>query len=189
MNTNKLNINELPIWGEIKLGTGLKTAFDFRIALKKVGIIVGNLGDDSADAMLGNLAFKVAKKETEAELVVVTNAELGFGYEGTTVKKTYARAKELGLELCPNEVGPQLCLQYRDRVEKEKPFFLIAMRSMALRNLYGSKVMNVFNIFYVSPYDNEYEGDDGVWLGGNKGGPQDVWLGNTSWVFVRRGLK
>ena len=103
-----------PVWKTIKLGTGLKTADDFRQALKASGFEIGNW----ANEILGKPAFTAAAKETEVELVRVSVAERGFK-NGATRKDIYQRAQELGLELCPNEVGPQLRLQYKDQQYNE----------------------------------------------------------------------
>lgn len=151
----------------IKLGTGLKTADDFRKALKEANCSIGYLGND----ILGKPAFKVADKETEVELIVVSNAELGFE-NGTTVKETYARAKELGLDLCPNEVGPQLRLQYKDQPKGE--WLLVAMEPIT------DSVGNV-GVFHV-----ERRGDGKLWLGGSRGNPDHGWDASTRWVFLRR---
>ena len=74
--------------------------------------------------MLVNPAFSVSAKETEKDLVKITTGELGFN-DGARRDQIYARAKELGLELCPAEVGPQLRLQYQDQPNDE--MLLVAM--------------------------------------------------------------
>src|SRR3989344_4293612 len=90
------------VWKTIKLGTGLKTADDFRQALKQAGREIGQWAND----ILGKPAFIASETETEVDLVNVSVAELGFE-QGATRKNIYDEAIELGLELCPNEVGPQ----------------------------------------------------------------------------------
>jgi len=106
-------IVEMPkfeVWKTIKLGTGIKDAEGFRNALKDSGMQTNKY----ASHMLGRPEFVVAEKETEIDLVVVSLAELGFK-DGARRDQIYDRAKELGLELCPAEVGPQLRLQYKDQ--------------------------------------------------------------------------
>lgn len=151
----------------LKLGTGIKDADGFRKALKKADCNIGDWGNN----ILGKPAFKVAEAETEVELVVVSNAELGFE-NGATVKETYARAKELGLELCPNEVGPQLRLQYKD--QPKGGWLLIAMEPITDSggDLY---------VFYVERY-----GDGKQWLRGSFGHPDYRWHASSCWVFLRR---
>lgn len=102
--------HELNIWKTIKLGTGPKTADEFRRLLGEGGFRLSNRASD----ILGKPAFKVADEETEIDLVKVTAAELGFK-KGARRDQIYERAQKLGLELCPAEVGPQLRLQYQHR--------------------------------------------------------------------------
>jgi hypothetical protein len=62
------------VWKTIKLGTGLTTADDFRTALKENNFDFG----EWADNLLGKTAFTTASKETEADLVIASLADLGL---------------------------------------------------------------------------------------------------------------
>jgi len=55
-------------WKIIKLGTGLKTANDFRYALKRDGYRI----DDWANDILGKSAFAAANQKTKMELVTAS---------------------------------------------------------------------------------------------------------------------
>jgi hypothetical protein len=66
----------------------------------------------AANAILGSPGFTLNTTETEVNLVIASVADLGFGDEGTSLAAIYSRARALGLELCPAEVGPQLRLRY-----------------------------------------------------------------------------
>ena len=154
-------------WKTIKLGTGLKTADEFRQALKADGMKIGDWGN----YILGKPAFKVASELTEIELVPATVAELGFK-NGARRKDIYKRALELGLALCPNEVGPQLRLQYKNQQNGER--LLIAMEPIT--DPYGN--LRVFSVGYY--------GDD-IWLRAYVGLlPDDFWRADRVWVFARR---
>lgn len=153
-------------WRTIKLGTGLKTADDFRKALKKVGGI-----GDWADDILGKPAFTASDTESKVELVVRSVEELGFK-DGATREEIYNRAKEIGLDLCPAEVGPQLRLQYKDQPKGE--WLLIAMEPITDSD--GG--LYVFGVG---------RRDDGMqWLRGYYGSSDFFWHGNFRWVFLRR---
>ena len=152
---------------KIKLGTGTKDADGFRKALKKADCNIGDWGND----ILGKPAFTVAPQETEVELVVVSVAELGFN-EGATRADIYKRANELGLDLCPNEVGPQLRLQYKDQPKDE--WLLIAMEPITDSD--GD--LGVFGV--------RRDGDGAQWLHAYYGLPGSFWLADYRWVFVRR---
>ena len=156
---------EFPIWKTIKLGTGLKSTDDSRKSIKKNGMKISDWASD----ILGKPTFTTAAQETELDLVKVTVAELGFK-KGARREQIYIRAKELGLELCPSEVGPQLRLQYQDQPNGE--WLLIAMEPIT-----GSDGgLGVFSV---------ERGGSGLWLRSDYGGPGNFWHPDAQWVFVR----
>jgi hypothetical protein len=91
----------------VAIGAGPKDADGFRKSMRDKGIHIGRYADDA----LNNPAFIVATKETKLKLVIRSVLELGFK-KGANLEQIYARAKQLGLDICPAEVGPQLRLQY-----------------------------------------------------------------------------
>ncbi|OGZ17668.1 MAG: hypothetical protein A2Z78_00285 [Candidatus Nealsonbacteria bacterium RBG_13_36_15] len=154
------------VWKTIKLGTvGLKTAEDFRRALHKDGFEI----NDRASDILGKFAFTVATEETEVDLAKVTVAELGFK-DGAKREQIYERAKELGLELCPAEVGPQLRLQYQDQPNGE--WVLIGMKPIVDSD--GDP-----NVFYMERIDSK------LWLSSYWGSSDSFWHADRQWVFCR----
>lgn len=155
-----------PIWKAIKLGTGLKTPDEFRGALKSNGCKIGDWAND----ILGKPAFTAATQETEVSLVVVSAVELGFK-NGATRKEIYDRAKELGLELCPAEVGPQLRLAYKDQPKGE--WLIVGMEPI----IDSDGDLGVFRVGH---------GELSLWLLGRHGRPDYFWLGISRWVFLRR---
>lgn len=153
-------------WKTIKLGTGLKSADDFRKAVKKAGMKIGDWAND----ILDKPALTAMTSETEVELVVASVVDLGFK-DGATRKDIYVRAQELGLDLCPPEVGPQLRLQYTDQPNGE--WLVIAMEPIADSD--GD--LDLFRV----------EHDGGArWLNASFGDPDDVWHGSRLFVFLRR---
>ena len=152
-------------WKTIKLGTGLKTADDFRRALEDVGVNISDWAND----ILGKPAFTVASEETEVDLVKVTVAELGFK-KGARHDQIYERVKKLGLELCPAEVGPQLRLQYQDQPNGER--ILVAMEPIIASDGYPL----VFNVG---------RGESGLWLYGRWGHSVRFRYPDDQWVFCR----
>lgn len=156
------------IWKTIQLGTGLNTADAFRGALNSGGLLIGSWADD----LLSRPAFKksVATRKTECDLVVVSVADLGFK-NGATREQIYNRAQELGLELCPAEVGPQLRLQYKDQPAGE--WLLIGMEPITVSD--GE----------LSVFDVGRDDDGHLWLNGSFGLPGFFGSGDDRWVFVR----
>lgn len=71
---------------------------------------------------------KFSRESQTYELVRFTVEQLGFP-GGATTDEIYKKAEELGLELCPAEVGPHLRLQYPG-----KEWMLIAMKQISGRD-------------------------------------------------------
>jgi hypothetical protein len=162
----KYELKAFPTWKTIKLGTGLKKADDFRKAIKAAGMKIS----DCANDILGKPAFTASETEQEVDLVVATPKELGFN-GNATYRDICNKAIELGFELCPAEVGPQLRKQYTDQPKDE--WLVVAMEPITVSHGY----LDVFRV-----------GHDGagLWLGANLGGPDDVWRADDRFVFVRR---
>ena len=97
------------IWRTTTLGP-YKGVDAYRNALDAAKIKIGN----AADEILGRPAFPYVRGKTDVQLTVVSAAELGVESE-SALADVYNRARQLGLVLCPPEVGPQLRLDYRDQ--------------------------------------------------------------------------
>lgn len=103
-----------PIWKTIELGTRLKTAEDFRVALNACGNSIARCADD----ILSAPAFMVSETEGYVDLVNVSVADLGFKC-AVSYWDIIEVALSMGLKLCPAEVGPQLWLQYPEQPKGE----------------------------------------------------------------------
>ena len=157
---------DLKTFKTINLGTGLKTADDFRKSLRDSG----NKVSSEANGILGNPAFTVAVKKIRIDLVIKSVGEIGFK-GGATRKQIYGRANELGLDLCPAEVGPQLRLQYKDQPEGER--LIVAMNPIADSG--GALLLflverHASGLLLLSYYDS----------------PGDLWGAGNRFVFARR---
>lgn len=155
----------LKIWKSIKLGTGPRTAGDFRRALRDDEVMVSERASD----MLGESAFTVADEEIVVELVLVTVAELGF--KNGVRWDLYKPVEKLGLELCPPEVGPQLRLQYLDQPNKE--WINVAMKPF----LDSGGNLKVFSVV---------RDDFKLCLFSDGGYPGQFWYPDSQWVWVLR---
>jgi hypothetical protein len=136
------NIMKFKTWKTIKLGTGLKTGDDFRRALTEAKCHI----EKGANMLLDNPSFTVSQKAIEVELVNISVAELGFG-KTQRIKEVYLRSQELGLVLCPAEVGPQLLLQYMDESVEYEKFIYIGMEPVAMKK--NPDPMYDFRIFAI----------------------------------------
>lgn len=149
----------------IKLGT-FTNWDEIRGALKTTEFCISNAISD----MLGNPALTLAPAVIEVDLVVVSVAELGFK-GGATQEQIYERVQELGLELCPAEVGPQLRLQHLDQPVGEN--LTVGMEPITEPD--GNSYL-----FYVIC------DEDGLCLSRAFANPTYYWPGPCRWVFLRR---
>jgi hypothetical protein len=159
---------EFPIWKTITLGM-CKTPDEYRKALKQARISIRDWGND----ILDRIAY--SQEEIEVDLVVLSVSELGF-YRSAKYKDLCAKALELGLQLCPAEVGPALRLSYKDQPGGER--LRIAMKAITSYGSYDS----IFEV--VHEVELEYEEDE-LWLGGNCGVPDIRRRIRSRFVFVR----
>lgn len=154
---------EYPVWKTVKLGLH-KSPDDYRAAIKSAKQKIGSWGDD----ILGRITC--SQEETDVDLVVLSVGDLGFK-DGARYADICAKAVELGLELCPAEVGPALRLQYDDQPRGE--WVLIAME--AITDRYGYR--SIFNVAH---------GGGELWLSGHGGCPGCFWSAEYRFAFVRR---
>jgi len=156
---------ELPVWKTIVVGShrGVDAVRD---ALDRERIVIG----DSADEILGRPAFTFAAERRALNLVLRSVAELGFGERGATLADIHSRAVRLGFELCPEEVGPQLRLQYRNQPVGE--FLHLAMKP---QRTYDGELTD-FTLANTGA---------GLTLLGGSAKPDLVLAGNVTFVFVR----
>jgi hypothetical protein len=148
-----------------ELGTGVQDGPAFENSIIEKGMKI----TDYAKDLLRNPDFKVVGEYQSVDLVEVSVGSLGFTgivrYDAIC-----ARARELGLDLCPSEVGPQLRLHYTNQPLNE--WLVVAMKPISDRG----GLPNVFGV--------DRDGD-GLWLGTNYGRPENQWNPNIPFIFVR----
>jgi len=149
------------IWKTVKLG-GFRNTDEVRSALEEARMKIGDYAND----ILGKTPLE--SEESEVNLVVLSVAELGFP-NGAEYGKICEAAKELGLELCPAEVGAQLRLQYADQPIDE--WLIIAMEPIADSD-------GGLGLFDVVRYGSD------LWLNGYYGHSDNFWSGHNRFAFV-----
>ena len=127
--------------------------------LESKGIWVGDYGKDLLDKT------EYSKEQKQYRLVQFTVGQLGFP-QGATTDQIYATAQELGLKLCPAEVGPQLRLSYSGKDLK-----FIAMKQISDRD-------SSPNVFYLS------SGDSRLSLGADRADPSCKWYSDRRFVIL-----
>lgn len=150
-----------PIWKTITIGThGSVKAY--RKALNEAGFHISDWASDILDRI------QVSAEQVELDLIKLTVRDLGFA-QATFLKQIFAKAKDLGLELCPADAGPALRLAYQNQPYGE--CFYIAMEPIT-----GSDGnLEVFEVDH---------GHNGRWLSGRYDVPGDLWGPDNAFVFV-----
>lgn len=151
---------DFAIWKTVTLGLE-KSPKDYRKAIKNYG---GHIGDRT-DQILNKT--EVSQTEVELDLVVVTVNRLGF--RNAHLDVLYARAINLGLQLCPAEVGPALWLLYK--YEPGGEWLYIGMEPITCSD--GSP--RVFG----------GDGEGERWLRSTHIGNDHLCYAYDQWVFVR----
>jgi hypothetical protein len=121
------------------------------------------------DYILRSPDFNASETETEVNLVSSSAYDLGFK-KGAPFQEICARAKQLGLELCPQAVGPRLRLSYQDQPINE--WLVVAMTPVALT---ATDVV-MFSIGHDT---------SGLWLAGADGHPEYFWDSEYRFLFVK----
>ncbi len=156
--------NKKVFYRTIEADPSIKTAGDAVRALEGSGNKVG----DYAKQMLVNVPFSGEQKKFD--LVSFSVKALGFP-GGATRAEIYQKAQELGLELCPAEVGLQLRLQYTDQPNND--YLVIGMDPVAG----GDGYPGLFGV-------DRRDGDP--WLGSPDGHAVSQWGSNYRFVFLCR---
>lgn len=122
-----------------------------------------------ADDMMKNKDFTTLKNAQTLSTVKLKVSDLGFSENETpTIDQIYARAKDLGLELCPAETGPHKRL--KDINQRLNDWHYIAMKQIADR--------------FGDPYVFELDRDGvGLWLHAGGASPDYGWRLGNRFVF------
>lgn len=138
------------------------------------------LMNEYAERLFADDHFMTSDLPYSLKTVELTVRDLGL-FEGATMARIFQRASELGLELCPLELGPHLRLQYLEQPEGYlgKPF----QRNQAP---YGSitvasEILTDDEDFPKGFYLRRIK--DVLWLRGYIAGHQHVWDPDDHFIF------
>ncbi len=145
-----------------KTKIGGKTVEEYKTEIKQKNII-----SKYAEFLLDSKDFTTSKNIEDIDLVRLTVKDLGFP-SGATTDEIYKRAEELGLELCPPEVGPALRMAY-----SVGEHLRIAMKQITDRG--GDP--GVFSL---------RRNGDGLWLSASDAKPAYRWYAGSNFVFRTR---
>jgi len=107
----------------------------------------------TAQELLDHSDFKISKEKKDLKLVKLSAADLGFS-DRVTYKEIIDKGKEMGLDLCPAEVGPLLRLDYEKLMGHDQPkgdSIKVAMNIIS-DSKGAPRVFNVFRYGYGERY-------------------------------------
>jgi hypothetical protein len=143
---------------------GGKTKEELIKEMKEKDLLEGTWAID----LLNSPDFTTLQETEEIKLVQLTVAELGI-FDNATTEDIYKRAGELGLDLCPAEVGPQLRLQS----DVEKWIFI------GMKQFFASGILKE-RVFHLTKVDGH------LMLDASIAGDSNRWGSNANWVFCLR---
>lgn len=120
----------------------------------------------------GNILLSLTPlvKKESVNVVSFSVSNLGFP-DSATLKEIYAKADELGLDLCDPHIGPEMRLTFKD--QPANSFYRIAMKSVVKPG--GREV--VLGVDRLS---------DDLWLDRDGGDTDGMWHANHVFVFASR---
>jgi hypothetical protein len=136
--------------------------------------------NEAASTLFAMDAFTTAEGPSIVESVEIAVADLGLARAATT-HAIHGRALQLGMALCPLELGPHLRLQYRDqpeghvghpRSEHRAPPGSLTIASAPLGDDEVPKGFYLRRIHGV------------LWLRGYRSGPEHLWSPEDRFVFM-----
>lgn len=148
---------------------GGQTAEQLKAALERAGIGIHYY----ARPLIRRVEFKAAKGPEQINLVRLKVGDLFGDQDVHTTDDIYRKADQLGLELCPAEVGPHLRLKLTDQPINE--WLLIAMKQIA----------NSEGRLYVFMLESQGHGD-GLLLSYHLAEPTKEWPPECEFVFRLR---
>lgn len=150
---------------------------DLLTELQKNGIALNQAGLE----LFANDKFTTYEVTSILEIVEITVDSLGFS-KGTTIDRICERAVQLGMALCPLELGPHLRLQYRDqpegRVGQQPSQGRAPPGSLTIASQRISEDDDIPKGFYLRRMN------DVLWLRGYRSGPEHIWSREDRFVFA-----
>lgn len=160
----------------IKVGGLTKSQLIHKI--KKQSIMINELGKK----LFNDDKFTISNSQHTLETVELTVQDLGF-FGGGTITQIFGKATQLGLELCPLELGPYLRLAYLDQPEgnlnkqqqHKAPYGSITVASKILTENH-----NFPKGFYLRRIDET------LWLRGYVCDETHIWEPDDHFIFVKQ---
>ncbi|MBP3951847.1 helicase [Bacillus suaedae] len=131
--------------------------------------------------LLSDERFKISNVKYNLETVELTVRNLGLPNGGTT-SHIFKRARELGLVLCPLELGPYLRLEYRDQTEGGQGNSVQNQAPVGSVTI-ASEILSANDEFPKGFYLRRLS--DGLWLRGYVADDLHIWDPGDHFIFCK----
>lgn len=132
------------------------------------------------EKLLSDGKFTTSETKYSVNTVEVAVRNLGFP-DGATMPQLYKQAKELGLELCPLELGPYLRLEYLDQPEGNIGNFSQQNQAPSGSITIASEIVSDDDDFPKGFYLRKIDGV--LWLRGYLADDLHVWNPDDQFIF------
>lgn len=160
------------VWKTITFNPNTRSA-DYPARLEKIPCWLGNPnGGVRRPYVLEALAKIVTIPVGKVDLVRLTGDDLGFSWSASRAE-ICDRAMQVGLQMCPWAVGPELVLQFT--YEEKISDWEEAHACIAMKPILGQCVFHALNWWRSVPRRLEL----------TQGGDGNIFSADTPWVFVK----
>lgn len=150
--------------------------------LHKYSILMNEYGEK----LFADDRFMTSAMKYSLQTIELTVEDLGF-LEGANTTQIYKRAGELGLELCPLELGPYLRLEYLDQLEGYSVNPLQQQQAPSGSITIASEVLTEDPEFPKGFYIRRINGV--LWLRGYCADYLHVWNPNDHFIFCQKTIR
>lgn len=160
------------IFREVWIGGALKEELLQKLEENQIGV------NELGLKIINHQSFKTSSVKEKVQIVEMSVGDLGF-LDGATTSEVYQKAQEIGLRLCPAELGPHMRLQYIDTTQPIDPpkgnWQSIAMKELCLEPDFPQG-------FYLR------RREDGFWLRGYRASFDFLWKPSDRFIFLLKRL-
>ena len=130
--------------------------------------------------------FTTSNKKYSLQTVELTVGDLGFP-DGANTDRIFKRAEDLGLKLCPLELGPHLRMEYLDQTEGYSGDYLQQQQAPSGSITIASEILAEDDNFPKGFYLRRINGV--LWLRGYCADHLHVWNPNDHFIFCQETLQ
>lgn len=132
------------------------------------------------EKLLSDDKFATSETKYSLKIVELSVREIGFP-DGATMPELYKQANQLGLELCPLELGPYLRLEYLDQAEGKSGNTLQQNQAPSGSITIASEIVSDDDDFPKGFYLRKIDGV--LWLRGYLADDLHIWNPDDQFIF------